>query len=374
MEKIKLNPLTGLRGVAAISVLIGHALDTSFNYGGHAYCEPFSGRVAYFGMSLFFVLSGFVINYNYAPLFAKERFQVAVRKFFAARFARLYPLYVVSLLVMGISQIPSPYFNGLTLLSYATLTQSWFNVELSAFPPDWSLSTEWFFYFLFVPVAVLFRQPQRPMRALAITSVVAIVLLFILCGPLSTVSSAVAQALFWHGPNRSAAGMGWVQYFSPYFRWPEFFVGMLAARAFVMGETASPGLAAVSLIWCAAVIFTPIASGSFLSDILPNFIFAPAIAVVALYCCQNDGWLTRLLSSRPALLAGEISFSIYIWSWAAMRLVETQFGSPAPSALALFNSAIGATLIILVTAVFAYGSFVLIETPGRRWLRRVLDR
>src|SRR5580704_4986338 len=81
----RLEPLTGLRGVAACSVLIAHAFETSFNYGAAPIFHPFASRLAYFGMSLFFVLSGFVIEYNYADSFAVGRLPVAAYRFFVAR-------------------------------------------------------------------------------------------------------------------------------------------------------------------------------------------------------------------------------------------------------------------------------------------------
>ena len=66
-----LAPLTGLRVVAACSVLIAHALDTAFIYDPKNF-HPYAALLAYFGMSLFFVLSGFVIQYNYAESFRTE--------------------------------------------------------------------------------------------------------------------------------------------------------------------------------------------------------------------------------------------------------------------------------------------------------------
>jgi peptidoglycan/LPS O-acetylase OafA/YrhL len=45
--------LTGLRGVAACSELFGHAVNNAFSY--EHVLDGFSGRFAYFGMSLFFV-------------------------------------------------------------------------------------------------------------------------------------------------------------------------------------------------------------------------------------------------------------------------------------------------------------------------------
>jgi peptidoglycan/LPS O-acetylase OafA/YrhL len=370
-QKVPLAPLTGLRGVAAFAVLIGHALDTTFVYSGQTWWQPFSTRLAVFGMSLFFVLSGFVIAYNYIPLFTKEPPLNAIWQFFGARFARLYPLYVVSLLVMGIVHIPSPFFTGPTFLSYLTLTQSWFNVQNAAFAPDWSLSTEWFFYCTFVPIVLLLPQVKRPVRALIVSAALCGVLLAVLLGPYSAVTSTVVQTFFWHNDQVSATPLGWARYFSPYVRWPEFLLGLLAARAFVLDHRIGWAAGYAGLAWCAAVLFiTPISESRALNGIMPNFIFAPGIAFVALACCQREGWLSRLLSSRLAMFAGEISFSVYIWSWAVMRLLGEQFRAPAPSQMAFINSTFSTAAIVLLTPVFAYGSYVLIEMPSRRWLRR----
>jgi len=76
-QKSKLDALTGLRGVAAFSVLFGHAIINTFSY--EPIVWPFSARFDYFGMSLFFVLSGFVIHYNYADLFRAESLKAATR-------------------------------------------------------------------------------------------------------------------------------------------------------------------------------------------------------------------------------------------------------------------------------------------------------
>src|ERR1051325_5080228 len=141
----RLAPLTGLRGIAAYSVLVAHAVDISYIYGGTSVFHDFASRLAYFGMSTFFVLSGFVIQYNYSGAFAQDGL-AATYRFFAARFARLYPLYLVSIIIF-VPHIPIPNFSGNigTYAAYLTLTQSWFNWQMATFPPDWSISTEGFF-------------------------------------------------------------------------------------------------------------------------------------------------------------------------------------------------------------------------------------
>jgi peptidoglycan/LPS O-acetylase OafA/YrhL len=60
-------------------------------------------------MSLFFVLSGFVIQYNYGPRFTADGEAKASRSFLLARFARLYPLYFFGL-ILSVSFVPNSAF------------------------------------------------------------------------------------------------------------------------------------------------------------------------------------------------------------------------------------------------------------------------
>src|SRR5476649_2564613 len=87
--RAKIDVLTGFRGIAAYTVLLAHAIDISFGYLPASYVHraasdivPFTSRLAYLGMSLFFVLSGFVIYYNYADSFRVGSFTAALYRFF----------------------------------------------------------------------------------------------------------------------------------------------------------------------------------------------------------------------------------------------------------------------------------------------------
>jgi peptidoglycan/LPS O-acetylase OafA/YrhL len=115
MEKIA--PLTGLRGIAAYAVLIAHAVDASVS--GRGLPHSIAVGLAYFGMSLFFVLSGFVICYNYENkvLSPYGRWQ-----FFGARFARLFPMYAFVVIVYALPVLD--HSTPLVVVTHATLTQS----------------------------------------------------------------------------------------------------------------------------------------------------------------------------------------------------------------------------------------------------------
>jgi peptidoglycan/LPS O-acetylase OafA/YrhL len=374
----QLSPLTGLRGIAAYAVLTAHALDSSFIYGS---VQPFhapASRLAYFGMSLFFVLSGFVIQHNYGVLFAKEPFGRALYQFFVARFARLYPLYIVTL-IPALAYLPSPYFlnEWWAGLAYLTLTQSWFNMQMATFAPDWSISTEWFFYFAFVPLTLI--VVRRPALTLILASAAGVVALGVLFTYYQASAIALVEQCCVHDTKVSSSAWGWLIYFSPLTRLPEFILGMLAAKTYaVMSERPHNRLVGsivitVCLAWCVTVVFTKISASSILALLASNFIFAPALALLMLNCClNNDGLLNRILSARPLMFAGEISYSVYIWSWSALTLVGSLFISPEASWLAYANSAVKMAVILGYATVFAYGSYLLIEAPSRAYLRKKL--
>src|SRR5437016_5848677 len=90
--------LTGLRFFAAFFILFAHAADWLAQFQDTNIRRQFAVTALY-GMPLFFVLSGFVIHYNYAKLFTSRGTVRATCEFAAARFARLFPLYFFLLLI-----------------------------------------------------------------------------------------------------------------------------------------------------------------------------------------------------------------------------------------------------------------------------------
>lgn len=140
----KLDALTALRFFAAAMIVIGHA-HPLFGSLGIADAAPLEQ-----GVSFFFVLSGFILAYNYPVLAGRA----AVRRFWLARFARIWPLHAV-MLILWIALIfnfdRQSYFPGAEglarLAANVLLLQAW--VPLSGWSPSfngvaWSLSAEFF--------------------------------------------------------------------------------------------------------------------------------------------------------------------------------------------------------------------------------------
>ena len=148
-----LPALTGLRFFLALWVILTHLIGT-----GHVY-EPLvlvlPGplqdliRRGYQAVPTFFVLSGFVLARTYGPT---EWNRGNFRKYLVGRFARVYPVYLFSLLIV------SPFIvraqdahKGWLVAMHLTLTEGRFAGHYTAGwnTPAWSLSCEMFFYLIF---------------------------------------------------------------------------------------------------------------------------------------------------------------------------------------------------------------------------------
>jgi len=153
-----IDSLTGLRFFAAYAIVIKHTGVNIFRFMENPLTPSFH-ELALLGMSLFFVLSGIVIHYNYGHKIGHIG-SMDTFKFLLARFARLYPLFFALLvfdLICGntLFTLPSDELvQRFEAIPYMlTMTQSWFYLNAGSAPLDsafqysvvsWSIATEFF--------------------------------------------------------------------------------------------------------------------------------------------------------------------------------------------------------------------------------------
>ncbi len=91
--------LNGLRFVAASLVMIGHTQDWKSFYGLNSVASvPFFSKIGSLGVTLFFVLSGFLITY--LLLAEKSTYgTINIKKFYLRRVLRIWPLYYLILII-----------------------------------------------------------------------------------------------------------------------------------------------------------------------------------------------------------------------------------------------------------------------------------
>jgi peptidoglycan/LPS O-acetylase OafA/YrhL len=385
--------LDGLRFFAAFSVMVGHG----YWYVVLLQQDPAAPNAfdnlmlsgAGIGMTLFFVLSGFVIHHKTVPASASGKLD-----FFIARFARLYPLF---LLVFGYDFYTllwsQGYFSGYVFSSYdvfkalpfyLTFTQTWwwwpigsttaygyYSTWLTgATGAMWSLSTEAFFYFAYLFGAGLLGRLVGRRLAVAGVAVLAYGLFFYIFGWLhSNTWSAWAATHFPEvDPNELTH---WILFQSPYGRISEFLLGAIAAQVYLTRAGKDKGELTGHVLTYGSL-------GIFLALVVA--IFAPPrnpYGAIGTQCCavfvatliyaaaRYRSLLSRFLSSPLLVKLGNASYSLYLLHYFVLhdygQLLVVRH--PDVSRWAIY---IG---MMIVALAVSYVSYMVIERPALRWVR-----
>jgi len=376
MKLNQIPELTGLRGLAALLIVINHMvlLVPMLNRMGFSNGTWLCGVS---GMSLFFVLSGIVIYYNYASMLA-ERPTEGVRRFFVARFARLYPLYIVFILgffIWNAIYCPGQLSQNITSLPlFLAGMQSWIygyidGTELiylqGSANISWSISTEFALYFLFVPVAILLGNAN--VRKAFIVLFLAILLQFVYVYCICNVPclTAWADSVF---PGHSGAIGIYLTYHSPLGRSFEFLSGCAIGMFFTCKNKSA--LAGVRSLTCFSAVSWALA---LLCGILavrgtfPNWTPVLISTGLILFCSGLPHLGARIFRGRVFLFLGDVSYSSYL-----LHIVFV---------IALYYDgcekwAIARTICVFLAATyfFAWMSFKWFESPARRFIRGCVNQ
>jgi peptidoglycan/LPS O-acetylase OafA/YrhL len=396
--------LTGLRFYAAFFVLIAHGCaallaDHETPYGAIYWVRQASG----FGMTLFFVLSGFVIHYNYANLVTGAGVK-GIGSYLWARFARLYPLFLLMMLIyVLVSSRHIDYWTGhperlnstFRALPYFIFSvQSWFYVVIhgnplldaigGASPITWSISTEWFFYFLYLAFVWLVLKLRTPPVTLLVILLWCLVWTAIATGLYNRTDQINAWAVAHFGPVADVGErpqdsfVRWLLYFSPYLRLGEFVLGSLVAQLYAQFRRVRVGtlensvgavgfvVAAASAVAVTYVEYSPNVGTTVLREMNMNFALAPSAAALIFCAARYCGAIFRPLTCRPVMVLGEASYSIYlvhlvILTVAARLIVPAGHGILHDVAELLLT-----TIIIFLISIALYAFY---EAPARKLLR-----
>jgi len=320
------------------------------------------------GMTLFFTLSGFVIHYNYGDALADFRI-ASIWSFAVARFARLYPLYLLAF-ALTLAFIPNPYAGDQLQQAfpfYITLTQDWYPLKINGNPLSslyvgqaWSISAEIMLYFFYIPLARGIRSFRSPR---AVLSAVALLLV-------------VATAFNLGRANGYWAQYGWNQYYdfyqSPYCRFSEFLLGALVATLYrkridlPSSWLERKSLLYMSLGWIVVVFFGAYSRhGNRFIDFEYSWGYAPACAGMIYYFARNRGRLSWVVESWPVILLGDASYSLYMLSGWSLWMFSANGASPSYG-VATYRMVMAWVFLILLSL----GSFKYFEVPARQFIRR----
>lgn len=349
--------LTGLRGVAAAWVLLLHLWEFG---GGRRYPMSIGGWVfdptwvfscGYFGVDLFFVLSGFLLSLPYHRAAEHGLPMPSLVRFWHHRVRRVLPAYWLQMLVLIVAYAWLGQFDRIqpaNIASHLGLVQNLFGAGPLLNPVYWSMPIEWDFYVALPLLAALMMRAPGWLVAIF--------------------------ALVWSLTYRLLAYLGWFDpAISQYISYPsihelpgrldQFVYGMVAAWILVRRPhwVRQPGL------WLAAglagVIFMVIGAGP-RGDFLVRFdapwlfchhsLIAAAFSMLVLGVAAGAPSGRRLFAGRVLVWLGLISYSLYLWHYPLLTLWQYLVGTGWFGAAPLLSLLLLATPIMLLVAWLSY--------------------
>lgn len=355
INRVDIKPLTSLRFFAAAGVIYGHL--------GYAY------NTAGLGVSFFFMLSGFILTHSYYDKFNSLSFK-KVQALWVSRAARIFPLHLVTLLF----SIPLAFHEGSSigfwpLIENAALLQSWYPNHIQVFSfnsVSWTLSNELFFYLMLPLILIIANYLNMRKKPYASSFMLVLCILF----------TAIIMINFKPIPYSTPfSWRWWLILVSPYINILTFLSGVFLSfihhnlkNTKLIHSIINANILEISIIILSTAYFLLTFEHVFFSSIF--FMYGLPLSLIILVFSMQMGIISRLLSLRPVVYLGEISFSIYMVHQIVIRCIENYIGdvvgvSSRPEDI--INKIAVSMLIIAVASL----TFHTIENPARIVIRKL---
>lgn len=367
------DALTGMRFWAALHVVV-------FHFGG-AWLERAPGwmqsiyRCGYASVGLFFVLSGFVLAYNY--LSPEGRMTVSPRAFWIARAARVYPVYALALVLLAPKVIAGSLAANSAAVAAAKLAvgggsalllvHAWLPpASLYWNPPGWSVAAEAFFYALFPAVVGWVGRLRRERLVWALAGLWVLGLLPSLLylglepdgGPVTQDSRGTWLA---------------VLQFNPVLRLPEFLMGVVLGRLFALEPPSRERTGALMAPGAALLLLGAFALSQRIPfPLMHNALLAPMHALLVYGLARGGGWLGGFLSRPTLVRLGEASYSLYIFQYPVWLAVGALVVTVEPWVELHSPRALFAVFLPVMIGV-SWLCYRYVEAPLRAWMRSALQ-
>lgn len=351
--------LTGLRAFTATNIVF-------FHFWNPAWFGPLAPMMdnGYVGVNFFFLLSGFILTYNYAD--RQDAGQFNRSQFWQQRVSRLYPVYLLGLLIsFPILELEWRYrthANFFLGLSLTTIMQQGWSPKLATFwnTPAWTLSCEVAFYLLF-PLLLAIKWPRSARKLL---------LILLLCWLASMVLPTIYMWLRPDGlgPVTRNSNSYWLRAvkLTPLPHLPSFTFGIVLSRLNDRLQLSNKSRFWLALTGIAAISTVMMQGQKVPFLLMHNGLISPLFAISILGLTGHHP-ITYILRFRPFVIVGEASYCLYIlhfnlWDWIHRSgiLVRLHLMRYDPW-LSYF--------VLEIAALVAYRC---IERPSRNWLQSVL--
>lgn len=335
--------LDGLRGVAALAVVIFHFMewiftDPSKNFIGHGFLA----------VDFFFCLSGFVIGYAYDDRIAK----MGLRNFFISRIIRLHPLVVAGSVLGLLAFLLDPFGGHLELYSTGkiilTFVCSLFMIPLPVIAdrafnlfsfnaPAWSLFWEYIANIMYA--FVLYRITRSYLVILTILSAFAICYVGYHSGNLV---GGWSGPTFWDGFAR-------ISY--------SFLAGLLIYRSnwIIKNKLGFGGLSILLLL----AFIMPSSEWNWLTEPLVVLFYFPLLVALGAGSVLNPGL------KKICVFSGNISYPLYMTHYAVLWMFGNYYTNYKPDNSQLTFIVISGVILLVG---FAYIVMVVYDIPLRKYL------
>ena len=337
--------IDGLRAIAVLMVM-----------GDHFHTHLAGG---YVGVDIFFVISGYLISANILKEMTQGTFSIAA--FYERRIRRIFPALIV--MFLGVSAMASYYLFPSEILDFArsmisallSVSNLWFWHQSGYFDAPsaskpllhtWSLGVEEQFYIFFPIFLLLVRKsfPQRLKAAILVATAI-----------------SFGLAVYYVHRNASTAF-----FFSPLRAW-ELLIGTIVSQKYFpsLRSVWTRNLATASgllMILIPGFVYTS-------STTFPGMAAIPPCLGAALIIAGGETGTSvvgRLLSLRPVVFVGLISYSVYLWHW-PVAVFQQVCGMMVPWQEHDHRLKI---LLFAVSLLLGYLSWRFVETPFRKGKHR----
>lgn len=363
-SKNRFEILDGLRGVAALTVVVFHLLE-AFSEGNHAKQLINHG---YLAVDFFFLLSGFVIGYAYDDRWGT----MSLGDFFKRRLIRLHPMIIMGMVIGAICFYPSaspllfPHIQDtswwallLTFLLGCTLLPMPLSMDIRGWTemhplngPAWSLFFEYIANILY---ALFLRRISKTLLSV-----------------LTLIAGAALVHLAVTGPNGDVIG-GWsldpVQFKIGSIRMAfPFLAGLLLCRTVKLGTVPN------AFFWCSVLILLALAfprvGGS--EKLWLNGIY-DSVCIILLFplivYLGASGKIEGKGAAKVCQFLGDISYPIYIIHY-PLIYVYTAWAVNNKWTLTSSTALWAGLGVFVLSVAIAYACLVFYDLPVRKWLTK----